>query len=568
MAPPWTACRPHVLRTAWSLSVLWALLTPQSILLAQDVEAETPAVGSDSAEEDGAAMLLPHIPVDTPYLRIEWPAFLVPEKDSSDDAQSPNDIVAKACKNLGSAMLVGRGSWGLGLFSNFGCYLEKQSGASSKPFAGTLSKAETQWTLRFIKEGDELQIAVYYEAPDHKDGKVRVAKVVSTANPWTQDLLRDPKYASLVAALVLDAMPAIRRFEPLSDPQTKTLDVPLDTGKPPRQRSLRPKALTLFTWSFNPNTRLWMPHIIGSATIIGKKPKLSWHLTFVESPGTKPIFAQSIEGPGTRQIPGAKLLAVHEKTLLTNEDAPGYERIRDGVSSAARFVILNTVESGYIGVRVGRELIDPATAIIPPATIISVLGEIRSGYAAGLRVYLDVVPRRQSTQNNEPLWIGYNRIVAGYNFGLNVDYLVDRLELAPKIGAWNVNSRLAEFGTSDTEPVVYRAFNLNFALSLGFEAGAVWEGRKYLLRLWHGRDLSNPFLKVAGVKRKVLSSRTGIDGMFKGPPVHVFGKKWHLSYLIFAYYESLTFTQESTEAGNFQLEFSSPYAGGGLSLAW
>ena len=67
MAPPWTACRPHVLRTAWSLSVLWALLTPQSILLAQDVEAETPAVGSDSAEEDGAAMLLPHIPVDTPY---------------------------------------------------------------------------------------------------------------------------------------------------------------------------------------------------------------------------------------------------------------------------------------------------------------------------------------------------------------------------------------------------------------------------------------------------------------------------------------------------------------------
>ena len=56
--------------------------------------------------------------------------------------------------------------------------------------------------------------------------------------------------------------------------------------------------------------------------------------------------------------------------------------------------------------------------------------------------------------------------------------------------------------------------------------------------------------------------------MFKGPPVHVFGKKWHLSYLIFAYYESLTFTQESTEAGNFQLEFSSPYAGGGLSLAW
>jgi hypothetical protein len=96
----------------------------------------------------------------------------------------------------------------------------------------------------------------------------------------------------------------------------------------------------------------------------------------------------------------------------------------------------------------------------------------------------------------------------------------------------------------------------------------LWEGTSYLARLWYGRDISNPLTKIAGIKRRVLSSRSGVDAVFKGPPVGLFGKKWRLGYLLFGYHETLTFAQQSNNNGSFQLEFTSSYAGGGLSLSW
>ena len=515
------------------------------------------------------------IPIDTGYLKIEWPAFLIPPAQDGGEGIAAVRITAKACKNLGEALLTGRGAWGLGLFSAFGCFHAGATGPDDSPFAGAPAQPNHGWTLKISKKRQSLLLQTYYQGPDPKVAPVLVETVKAELNQWTADLLGDWSYASILASMVLDSMPASRRFAPLQDPSVKTLDLPLGSGEPQPSKvlpampaPLRHNTMTLFTLSYDAALRKWKPHVVGSATITGKAPALFWHLTFTSSPERSPVFAHSIKGPGTLQKKATKLLAVRQKSLLTDKRSTGYAKIRKGVEGAVRFQILDTGDIGYIGARIGRELIDPATAVIPPSTIISVLAEVRKGFASGLRLYVDWVPVHGATANGEKLWVGYYRVLAGYSFGLKIPYVVDRLEIAPKIGGWSVNSRLPVFASPDSEEVLYRPFNLSFALGFGFEASAVWEGPKYILRLWHGRDISNPLTKIAGIKRKVLSSRSGIDAVFKGPPVELFGNKWRLGYLAFGYHESLTFAQKSNEAGSFELEFTSSYAGGGLSLSW
>jgi hypothetical protein len=527
-------------------------------------------------------ILAPPLAVTTAYLKINW-SDETASPGSSEAASEETAKVqrAKACTELGRSLKVGAGLWGSGLFDDFGCY------EGGTVFAGTpepVSSASAPWLLQVDLSATELKLSLTLTSRDGAEPRQAGAFFLD-GSPWTLDLLGDQTYGRLLATALLDAMPAAMRLSP----EASTGKAPFDVKLQPKATAAAgsPRELTVFEWALG-SGGFWRARVRGKARLVKGKDANGatvrlWRVTLDPTPSTdsqrnSPLYAQRSEGPEQATPVLKRLLLARQKTLLTDSSSKGFSKIRQGLETALRFATLDNFASGYAGFRYGREMVDPKTALFPPASVFGLLAEFRSGPAKGLRIYGDIVPREPKSVAGETAYMSWQRLLVGWGFGYSPPWVFTRLEVAPKVGQWTIDSRLPDVDGDGN--VTFRKFRSTGALSFGLELSAEVERPQYLVRFWYGRDLSTNALGRQAFPREVTSERKGLDALLKGPRLNVFGSQWHLSYLLFGYYDDLEFTgkgggsdlnptaSSGSGAGKFSLQVKTAFAGGGLSLSW
>lgn len=317
----------------------------------------------------------------------------------------------------------------------------------------------------------------------------------------------------------------------------------------------------------------------------------SWRLRRgAKAQSAEAVFAQRLEGPGRFT---ARLLEVAEQrqarlaTKLASAERFGglsLEKIGPGAKNLLDVVSRNSVSSGYVGLRVGREFVAPGSAVLPPSMLFGVMGEFRAGLLDGLRLYYDQVPSTKDDTTGEAFYLGYSRFVLGlaFDFELPCPKLLGRClaALAPKAGLWSFESRLPLAGADGSvTPVTYETRR---AFSYGYELALESERLAGLTRLWHAADTSLPAVDEL-VPSSVTSRRFGIDAFFTGPRLPMLGSGWRWSFLLFAFldildvegsYEpsaaSAALTQEAggAQREKYVVTLMSTFGGVGVSTSW
>jgi hypothetical protein len=222
---------------------------------------------------------------------------------------------------------------------------------------------------------------------------------------------------------------------------------------------------------------------------------------------------------------------------------------------------------GYTGFRYGFSLANgDAAKLLKKSTIFSLFVEVRKTMLAGLRYYYDVVPVESATINGVPVEYGWQRHLLGYAFGWDVDSVIDRINLTPKLGVYTLKARFPRTVDGSTTSEV---FDISGALSLGYELDVEWNGPFGVVRPWLGQDVSGSKLG-SGSKDSVSTLRYGLDAFFEMPQFS--GTRGvGIAFLLFIMNENITISGEDKGlAGedDFEIGINVPYAGAGLSLYW
>ena len=221
----------------------------------------------------------------------------------------------------------------------------------------------------------------------------------------------------------------------------------------------------------------------------------------------------------------------------------------------------------FVALRYGIEMIDTATALFSPGTVMTLIGEFHQSWFDGFRFYSDILPDHQRDIEGEVFSMGWTRTVIGWGFNYKLVGLIDRLELTPKLGRWSVKSRLPDVDTQGN--IVTRDYSASGLTNVGIDIGGVIENVNYAARLWHGRDMTLSMGKSSGeAKRELQGSRTGLEVTIKGPALRFISNNAHVNILVFDYFEDMTFSETGGTSSNIKFVYSTAFAGGGVSLSW
>jgi len=221
----------------------------------------------------------------------------------------------------------------------------------------------------------------------------------------------------------------------------------------------------------------------------------------------------------------------------------------------------------FVSLRYGFEMIDTATALFSPGTVVSFTGELHRGWLNGLRLYTDTWPEHKRDIEGEVFSINWSRYTVGWAYLYRLSGLIDRIEVIPKLGVWNINSRLPDIDAD--ENIVTREYKASGLKNFGLEINGVIENASYLARLFHARDMTMLASKTAdGAKHELQANRTGLELYIKGGPLRFISNsiKWNL--LAFDYFEDLTINESGGTKSDLKFVYSTAFAGGGVSLSW
>jgi hypothetical protein len=575
---PASGARPHV-RGATGLRLVVALA---AALYAGSSSAATASLQTVAAELPRGAT------VDAETLRVVWRDAPQAPRRSDEDHLA---LVKEVCRQLASRLLIGRGPWGLGVFSDYECWR-----GATRLFGKTSSPPH--WTLEIRVRPGRWQLAVFHGAGDAGDGTTPLSDSVAVleidATPQTPIIAaRDQLFTAALAAALLDGLPMAARLGGEGTPIKSAAAEPSFVTQ--SLRHLAPGRLQAFHLRSLQSERLFIPELVGLAepALSGGKrsPPSSWRLApGGKAPSAETVFAQRVEGPGRFT---AQLLAIAEgrqaklaSKLASAERFGGLslDKIGPGAKDLLDVVSRNSVSSGYVGLRVGRELVAAGAAVLPPAMLIGVIGEFRAGLMDGLRIYYDEVPATTDDTSGEAFYLGYSRFVLGFafDFELPCPKLLGRClaAVSPKAGLWSFESRLPVAAADGTvTPVSYATRR---AFSYGYELALESERLSGLTRLWHAADTSLPVVDRL-IPSSVTSRRFGIDAFFDGPRLPMLGSGWRWSFLLFSFldimdvegsYEpsaasaALIQSAGETQRESYVVTLMSTFGGVGVSTSW
>ena len=551
--------------------------------LAWSVPSSLRAESSDKDSVSKKSISLTRTDVDFEELKIVWNLKDNTTESDPIEQKTENKTWLAACNTLGKSMSAGQGPWGLGVFSSYSCWLDDKK-ISSGP---AKNKA---WILEY-KETEENVFLVLSDS-DHR----KMAEVIMAPSRSTSYFFADREFCDLMAMKLLDGMPTIGVLSKgaISGDGAFKSRYPYANAKGGRKFPLiyPPKNIVGYKLYVDPTSGVFSADTLGaaaqktvdpevvandkdkSAKKIEKpsaEPFIHWQATEELSANDKEqsIWFHNQAGRNKRSAEIQPAIDQAQKILA--------EAAEDGVLSSVlrglRKGILATTASGYVGLRYGPQVL-PGDPLLAKTAFFGVIGEVRGGPLAGLRLYYDKVPMTTVQQNGVETSIAWGRFIVGKSFGLNLSKFVDRIDITPKLGLWNFHAKLPTDYDTSGQVTKAGAFDLDRAMSFALEAGVEWSSSWYAIRPWYSFDGAAAISKVN--KKRVTSNRVGLDSYWTaGPKFSVFKVPFKTTWLLFAVYETigLTNTDPKTELEDGESEitgitFSSGYTGAGVAISW
>lgn len=441
------------------------------------------------------------------------------------------------CKNLGEALLVSKGPYGMGVFNSFVCDVgQKAVEDPENKIKWTLWVYEYEEKLHFrfqralppIEEEFDKNVKLFDETQKPKTKRDKnildVSEVEIPASRWNLFMLEDLTFVDLLAVMLLDSLPIAWRM-PTPDYQRQSLRFPARplrlTPTPGKKLDIPepPEELMIYSLFLNEKNGLWGSEVIGKARLKGfsKKKKdfkelslqgITWDLSAIRKKSRTPkvLWAHSTDGRGRNSERFAAALAkIHKRHHEKWEDE--YSTVFNKMQN---FLKASTA-SGYFGFRYGVPAILSDDPLLDNSTLFSMLLEIRGGPLEGARLYADIVPEVKTMQDEQLTDFSWNKITFGKSWGLGLPYVVDRIDIVPKIGIWNFNLSKP---TKVENHFEVRRFDVKNELSLNLEGGLEWISSWYTIRLWGATDRTFSLGKVKG--SAIKSTRYGFDTYWIG----------------------------------------------------
>jgi hypothetical protein len=423
------------------------------------------------------------------------------------------------------------------------------------------------------RNGEALDSEISFQdaSANSKESRFVVGRVSLPA--VSGEFLDDAVLLDLWALALLDVMP-MAWLAPAPLPGDHGAAEASHEVMPDDPDEILPQALTLFTLRFEQKKHIWRAQVVGTAHRWDDGGRFRWVPDWRSetSQAHAEVYGQRA---GESQLTSIRARFLSRLADLTEDRAStlseAAEDLRLRYGSLRGDVWRNATQqlaAGFGGLRYGVELVDPKKTTIPQRNLVSLLAEFRSGVLTGLRVYWDYVPTVKKSFQDDTLEFGYYRVLLGYGFGYDLPSSIARfgprrIELAPKLGIWNLGARLPVADAAGE--VAFHDFRIRDALGFGLEVSAEL-GRletstlfSPMTRPWYARDLS---LSDFGnsLASKTSSQRFGLDAFWKGPRL---GQLVGLSFILFGFYEEVEIGGQGFSVGTV-----TAYGGGGATIDW
>lgn len=422
---------------------------------------------------------------------------------------------SKDCKVFGDFFLTHQDSVG-GVFARYSCVL------SSSPEFATLKN--TGWQLHIANTAQELDLTLFFNnaASNEKPILVDNLKLPRLSN-FVKNfpiILTDQEFAYWLSEYFKDAMP-MNMFIPSTLAKSAMqnggkLSLPIPPTKGERAPLLTPTPnKTIYSLAFDDQGRYWQATIIEEPNASGEEASQPQTITLTPQSITaldkNGLWLHHDTGPGTNK----KTIQKNIETIFAAIANPLGENVS---SKNEGFFSLRS--KGYLGVRYGRylpPLLNSASSgadLIAKSQIYSVLLESNHGIFAGWRVYFDVLPKVTAIEYGLNESLRWQRLTLGRSFGFNPGFLIDLIDITPKLGTWNFEARLPY--AYDDGSMEVKSFEIKNALSAAIEVGIEKYYDDMKFRGWYARDFVYSFFKSG---ESVTSDRFGIDSLFQVGPM-------------------------------------------------
>lgn len=460
------------------------------------------------------------------------------------------DVQAPGCKVLGQAMTEGNGPFGQGPFRQFICERE------------VVRAPETAvWRIELEESSNRLAVAARYFASGIESAPPMQPITINLENlSLSEKTFVDRSAALALAALILDKLPAVaaKAREPKTKDGIRLTGVAVQGARPAPE-------LVSYALSFEPKMGLWLPRPCGEAKLLTSKKvkgrgrdKRTWSYGIRESRdcGSPPVvWLHHPEGPGHHQT----ALESNLRSIIATESV-----LQLGRENRPRFLADDAL--GYVGVRLGKQ-VRPGSAFIRRLVFASLFAEWRGTIAAGLRLYVEGVPQSSDESDPDVSRFGWQRTQISYALGLRTNWVVDRVELAPRLG---IMSLVTEAVPSGEEPGTTQRFAVRQQPALGALLCLEKRINPVTIRGWAGSDVALP-LPESLTPTRIVSTSLGVD-LFLSPPSlrNAFGIDRGLSFTAFLLDETTSITvREKEPAEDAQVfTYGMTFIGFGTMASW
>jgi len=447
-------------------------------------------------------------------------------------------IFADMCNQVGNFFIKNQGLWGTGPFQKFNCAISKSS-----------ERSAFQWRLKISEKNGFSRFKLYYFDPSTgKESLQSAYRINATIGPLK--ILSNERYAQLIAAYLILKLPFNAAIPATDLAESGTISL---QGVPESGLTFQRGDLRLFKLARE--NKIWKSLMLGRAKLIESDANEPKWLIKLESE-----ISQSSGSDVSKNFVLIRFTS-EKKEILKQID----EILRQEVSRDVN-KLLASIRSAYIGTRYGVP-IGGGEGVLGVTPMVGVLGEFRSGFLEGLRIYFDSRPKKQLRLNNYSEEFSLSRVQVGYGIGKVINSaIINWIDMMPKIGVTSINLAVAVNDDLDAQKYEFRLHN---APVIGLEMGAERRSETVTARLWLYGNFS---LGVRQIEKesKSTSYRLGLD-LYKD----VFSfRLYKTSILFFTAFENTNFKNKSssrkiTQGSSIQeLNYNSLFLGGGLALSW
>jgi hypothetical protein len=483
-------------------------------------------------------------------LSIWWSSKSVSEKSGN------SAMWEKFCQILGQRLTVGGGSFGDGIFDKVDCV----------PIGATPSATPWRLMVRVAEDGLTLKLyrLVRFSTPTPEGDKVRskfleASSLTLPTGGKTLKGLLGKGVPSLVARRLLDGMPMGWWLDEKSlSADSKQISIAAPDSL--FDNSLTPPAeLVFFLARLDEHRQLWIPDVLGRATTRREGKRLIWIVpeTVASAVRQGGVWAQNWSGRGQQsQDLELALRRVYEPAAGIGKSTGG---------NLTKSFWNTGKRANRIGLRYGASIL-PGEELIQQQRMYGLFADMRHGPYAGWRVFADQIPKVTSSDG---MSYQSDRYLLGFAITLAPGIVIRQIDVTPRLGFWNVESRVIALAGIDGDRPLFADFNVQRAGSGGVEAGVEFGDAMSAFRLWASLDRGINLLSPDGPSSE--ARRVGLDLFMPLIPLgHLGATDLQAIIQAFGFLEQVTLTRsaDSSELATTTFGFLDAFVGAGVGVTW